>query len=293
VRRERAAGRKVDVPFVRRLRDGFIEHDLLTFASAISFQILSSIVPFVLFGFGLLGFLSLEDVWRDELAPDVKANVSDASFRIIDDIAQTALTEKQVFWVTAGFLLALWQISGAVRAVMGALNRQYRCPARRSWRRRMGVSTALGFGIGACFLLAFAVVTVTPLLYGDLGAAGNAALFFARWGVAGALLLVAVALLVHFAPERDQPIGWVSAGSAAIILAWLVMSAAFGFYLRNIADYDSVFSNLASVVVLIGYLYASSLIFLGGIQVDALVREHLPDGDARSTPGPGEAKVAA
>jgi membrane protein len=281
------------VRFVRRIRDAFIEHELLTFASAISFQILSAIVPFVLFCFGLLGFLSLEGVWRDELGPDVKATVSNASFTVIDDVVQTALTEKQVFWVTAGFLLALWEISGAVRAVMGALNRQYRCTPRRSWKRRMAVSTALGLAIGACFLAAFAVVMVTPLLYGDLGIAGNAALFVARWAAAGLLLLLAVALLVHFAPERDQPIRWVSAGSTLVIVAWLVMSAAFGFYLREIADYDSVFSNLATVVVLIGYLYASALCFLGGVQVDALVRERLAEDDDASAAAAGERRVAA
>jgi membrane protein len=280
------------VPFVRRIRDAFIEHDLLTFASAISFQILSSIVPFALFGFGLLGFLNLEDVWRDELGPDVQAGVSRATFTLIYDVVQTALTEKQVFWVTAGFLVALWEISGAVRAVMGALNRQYRCTPRRSWKRRMVVSTLLGLAIGACFLLATAVVTVAPLLYGDLGAAGNAATFAARWGIAGVLLLCAVAILVHFGPEFDQPIAWVSIGSALIILAWLVMSAAFGFYLRDVADYGSVFSNLATVVVLIGYLYASAVTFLGGVQVDALIREELAD-DASSTPRAGERRVAA
>jgi uncharacterized BrkB/YihY/UPF0761 family membrane protein len=103
---------------VRRLLDSYAEHDLLTYASAISFQVFSAIVPFLLFGVGLLGFLSLEDVWRDELAPDLRPNVSEAAFAVIDDVVETALESQQLFWVSAGFLLALWQISGAVRAVM-------------------------------------------------------------------------------------------------------------------------------------------------------------------------------
>jgi len=53
---------------------------------------------------------------------------------------------------------------------------------------------------------------------------------------------------------------------------WLLMSLGFGFYLRDVADYNSIFGGLASVVVLIAYLYASALVFLGGVQVDALVR---------------------
>jgi membrane protein len=137
----------------------------------------------------------------------------------------------------------------------------------------MGVSLVLGLGVGACFLLAIAVLTLVPLLHGDLGAAGNAAAAAARWALTGGLLLAAVALLIHFAPEQHQPIGWVSFGSGMIMVAWLAMSAGFGFYLREIASYGSVFSNLATIVVLIGYVYASVVIFLGGVQVDALVRE--------------------
>jgi hypothetical protein len=37
------------------LLDGFRRHDLLTYASAISFQILSAIIPFLLFVLGVAG----------------------------------------------------------------------------------------------------------------------------------------------------------------------------------------------------------------------------------------------
>src|SRR5687767_679658 len=53
----------------RAVVDAFVANDLLTFASAISFQMLSSLVPLLLFAFGMLGFLQLEHVWRDQLAP--------------------------------------------------------------------------------------------------------------------------------------------------------------------------------------------------------------------------------
>jgi membrane protein len=257
---------------LRRYVDAFVENDLLTYASAISFQILSSLVPFLLFGFGLLGFLHLEGIWSQDLAPDVKSAVSPAAFGFIDDTTRKALTEKQAFWVTAGFLIALWEVSGAVRAVMGALNRTYGIETRRSWRRRMGVSTLLALAVGACWLAAIAVVVLGPLVHGDVDGPLAALLFLIRWAVAAALLLLAVALLLHYSPERWQPLHWVTFGSVLIMAGWLVMSLGFGIYLREIADYNSIFGGLATVVVLIAYLYASAVVFLGGVQVDALVR---------------------
>src|SRR3954465_4187868 len=139
---------------VREFVDAYVEHDLLTYASAISFQVLSSLVPFLLFAFGLLGFLHLDDVWRTQLAPQVKAAVSPPAFSVMDDAVEKALAAKQVFWVTAGFVIALWELSGAVRAGMGPLNTLYRDDTKRSWGRRMFVSLALALTVGACVLVA-------------------------------------------------------------------------------------------------------------------------------------------
>jgi membrane protein len=260
---------------LRSVVAAYVEHDLLTYASAISFQILSAFVPFLLFATALLGFLSLDQVWTRDLAPDIEPNVSTAAFTLIDDTVRTVLSSRQVFWVTAGLLLAIWQISGAVRAVMDALNTLYRIEPRRSGTRRMALSLALAAAVGACLLGAIAVAGLGPLLYGSYGALADVALFLARWALAGALLLLALGMLVRYGPDRDQPLRWVSFGSLVVMLAWVVMSTGFGVYLRAIASYGSVFSNLATVVVLMAYIYLSSLVFLGGLQFDALVREEV------------------
>jgi len=97
-------------------------------------------------------------------------------------------------------------------------------------------------------------------------------LFIARWGVAAMLLGLAVGLLVHQGPDRAQPLGWVSVGAVTIVGAWVLMSLAFGLYLSSAASYGSIYGALATVVVLMGYLYASTIVSLAGIQVDALLR---------------------
>ena len=152
-----------------------------------------------------------------------------------------------MFWVTVGFLIALWEVSGAVRAVMGALNRTYGIDTRRSVAAADDcVSTALALAVGACWLAAIAVVVLGPLIYGDVEGLLGALLFLARWAVAGALLLLAVAVLLHYAPELPPPLHWVTFGSVLIMAGWLGMSLGFGVYLREIADYNSIFGGLAT-----------------------------------------------
>jgi len=257
---------------VRELVDAFEENDLLTFASATSFQIVTALVPTLMFAFGLLGFLSLDGVWRNELGPDIKPNVSHQAFAVIDDAVTKALTQQQLFWLTIGFAIALWQLSGAVRAVMGALNRVHRVEPQRSWKQRMLVSFALAVALGACWLLAIAAVLLGPLVYDGVPPLVGALLFVVRWSIAGVLLLLGVALVLRFAPEPEQPAKWVTRGTLLIVSGWVVMSIGFGVYLRDIASYGSIFGSLATVVVLGAYLYLSAIVFLGGVQVDALAR---------------------
>lgn len=57
-----------------------------------------------------------------------------------------------------------------------------------------------------------------------------------------------------------------------MIALWLTMSVVFYLYLTTIASYDSVFGSLASVIVGMAYLYVSTIVFLFGAQLDAIIR---------------------
>src|ERR1700744_4132099 len=79
----------------RSLLDGFKQHGLLTYASAISFQILTAIIPFLLFVLAVAGLLHLNDVWRDHLEPQIRANVSSAVFAVIDDAVNNVFANQR------------------------------------------------------------------------------------------------------------------------------------------------------------------------------------------------------
>ena len=263
---------------LRELLDAFEDHRLLTFASATSFQILTAIVPFLLFAFALLGFLDLGRLWRADVAPELAPTVSPAAFSVIDTTVTRVLGEKQVFWMTLGLALAIWQVSGAVRAVMDGFDLIYRSddPRRRSFWARIGRSLVLALAIGGCLLLAIAVVVLGPLLVGSPDGALGALVFLVRWLLAAALLLLAVGLLFRFAPEQRPPARWAGRGSLLVVGGWVAASLLFGFYVRNLASVESVFGALASVVIGLAYLYLSTTVFFAGAELEA--RSHEREG---------------
>jgi membrane protein len=259
---------------VRLLLDGFKQHDLLTYASAISFQILTAIIPFLLFVLAVAGLLHLDAVWREHLEPQIRSNVSGQVFAVIDNGVAGIFASRRALWATVGGALALWQVSGAVRAVMGALARIYGAPAERPFVRRYLVSFALSIEVGACFTAAALCVLLAPFVSVGHGFPWTAFGFLLRWTLVVALLTLAVGLLVRHAPSAPQTVPWVTLGATIVIVCWIAVSLLFYVYLSRLASYQSVFGSLAAVVVAMAYLYTSTTVFLFGTQLDAIIRVH-------------------
>ena len=87
------------------------------------------------------------------------------------------------------------------------------------------------------------------------------------------MLGLGVGLVVRYGPASHQPVPWVSLGTGLVLVSWVLTSIAFGLYVKYVASYTSVFGHLASVFVLLLYLWLSANSFLVGIQVDDCVRK--------------------
>jgi membrane protein len=264
----------------RRLVDEFAEHDLLTFSSAIAFQVLFALVPLALAALALLGFLGLEDVWRDDLAPEVRERIrADDAFSLLDRTVLHVIGEGRGVWLTFGLGFALWALSGAIRAASGPLNTIYGKVEDRPWWRRMLVSTGLAMAIGPCLLVAVIAFALGDELVGgdDLGVASGPVALALRWGIGSLLVLLATWLTLRFTPAGMHHVRWISAGSLLVVVGWGIVSLAYGWYVRSVAPYETVFGALASVIVLMTYLHLLAIAFLAGVQLDALLRERAND----------------
>ncbi|MEA2457356.1 MAG: rane protein, partial [Thermoleophilaceae bacterium] len=259
----------------RDILRGFKENDLLTYASAISFQVFFALVPLTLVGLGLLGAFGLTDVWSNDVAPNLRDNVSPAAFQVIDDTVTKILGARHLFWVTLGALIAVWEVSGAMRATMQVLNRVYGVEERRSFWRKLWESIALSTVVALLMLLAVASTKAGPAVLKAVLGSGwvvSALSFLASWATAVVLLFVVVTLVVRFAPDTRRPVRWVSFGGVLVIVGWVAMSLLYGLYITSLADYASVFGSLAVVMVTMSYIYMSAIVFLTGVQVDSLIR---------------------
>ena len=260
---------------VEMLVRSYTENDVLTYASAISFRVFFALIPLGLFALGVLGFLHLDEVWRQDIAPEIRPSVSHAAFTVIEGTVNEVLGQRQLFWITFGAAIAIWQISGAMRAIMRVFNAIYGVEDERSFWRRILVSCTLATVVGVLILVAVVVARFgRAAVQAALGGSPLVAViaFALRWGVTIALLLLVVAILGRFAPATRRPIGWGSFGALLVVVGWVAMSLIFAWYVSSVADYGSIYGSLATVIVTMEYIYLSVIVFLTGIQIDGLAR---------------------
>src|SRR5215210_226002 len=252
---------------------GFRRNGLANFAGAMAFREMLALIPFLLFLLSLLGFFDLQEVWKDDVAPEVEKNASEAAFKLVDDTVRQVLSQKQVWWLTVGLVLTVWELSAITRVTITALDRIYGYHRRRGLLEVLPRSLWLGVGMGVCVVAAIAAVRFGPLLTGEVHGVLAVLSFLVRWLLAAAALSVGVALIVRYGSATRQPVPWVSLGTGLVLVSWILTSIAFGLYATYVATYTSVFGHLASVFVLLLYLWLSANAFLVGIQVDACMRK--------------------
>jgi membrane protein len=262
--------------FVKLWVDLFAKHELLDHASSIAFAVLKALVPLTLLGLALLGGLGQEKVWKNTLAPAIKPELQPPTFHAIDAAVERIFSTSSAGLIAFAAVLAAWYISGAVRGVMSGINAIYECEETRSWKVRYAISIGLGLAIAVCVISAALAVLAGPSLarHGAFGVVVDVG----RWVVAIGLLLTAVGLLVRFAPVEPRSNAWVTGGSLVVILAWVAASMIFRLFVTDVADFKTAAGSLTVFLVLTGYIYTSSIIFLVGVELDELLREDATEG---------------
>jgi len=253
----------------------FAKHNLLTWASAIAFQVLVALVPLAVLVLGVLGALGERRVWVKQVSTGIHKRLPPPTWHAVNYAAERILTHATAGLLAFGAVLTIWEISGSVRAIMGALNRMYDTDEKRSRRERFGVSFGLAIAIGTCLVGSILVLTLAKHLGGSL----HVLISIGRWILAVVLLGIAVELLVRFAPVEARPKKWVTLGSAFTVVAWVIASLIFRVYVTSVANFRSTIGTFVAVLVLIVYLYVTSIILLVGVQADELIRKDATSGE--------------
>jgi len=128
----------------------------------------------------------------------------------------------------------------------------------------------LGLVIGGAVVIALVAVLPAAVQLIAVGTATKWLLMVVQWPMLIVLVMLGLAALYRYAPDRDKPQWrWVSPGAITATILWIVASIGFTVYVANFDSYDKTYGSLGGVVILLTWLYLSALMVLLGAVVNA------------------------
>jgi membrane protein len=258
--------------FLQPWAEAFRKHRLLTYAWAIAMRAFIGLAGLTFLTLALLSATGRREVWQQHVAPTIEPKLTQPTYVAINAAVEKIFASNSAGLIAFAALYAVWQVSGAVRAVMDALNAIIGRDERRSMLYRIGLSVALAVVVIVLMACALFVVAVSSTLLGASGGVWHWLVAVLRWPAGAVFLGLAVGIVARFAPVEHRGARWASVGATVIVVAWLVESALYALYLKDFADYKTASGNLLLLLVVTTYLYVSSIVFLVGAQLDEFLR---------------------
>lgn len=255
---------------VRRIR----EDNILLLAAGVAFYGFLAIFPLLISAALVYGLVAEpEDVDR-HLDTVAEALPDDAEELVTDQLREIAATSQRAVGVGLGasLIVGLWTISTGMKGLVVATNLAYERRETRSFLRLRIVASILALGAVAFVLVAALLVAAVPAVAdaASIGTAGRVVAELIRWPLLVGLVMIGLAIIYRFGPDRDvAAFHLLSMGAVIGGLIWLVADLGFSLYVDNFSRYDNTYGSLAGVVVLMLWMYVSAFIVLMGAEINA------------------------
>jgi membrane protein len=263
--------------FLRQLIRRYFSDQIPQEAAELSYFLLFSIFPLLMVVSALLSFVNIS---QESLQPVLHFLPTTLSVLITQYLSYLAAT-KAVSPLLIGIPLTLYFLSRAIRSLMRTVNRIYRVEVQRNFIQEFFLSVVLTaaflVSMAGSLLLVMAGRTALRLI-------GNWMPFLQelldRIHDAGYPLVIALIFLFLLMLNRIVPnvsLTWRNAlpGSVFSLLAWLLISFAFSFYVDNMARYTVIYGSLGAIIVLMLWLYLTGIVLLSGPLVNHILMQGL------------------
>ena len=265
-------GERKWVRLIKQLYIRLQDDNVSALSAQLAFFLLLALFPFVLF---LLNLLSFTTITSADFVENIAGFLPTEVEKLFRDIVSEILGAKSPGLLSIGAIVTLWSASRGISAISFGLNMAYDKRESRSFFKVAAITILFTLGIAVMVLAALLFLIFGEVLARDIFSCFDGAEAFThlwrilRYIVPLAIMLLVFSLLYKFVPNCRLRFKHVLPGALLATLGWAAVSFIFSIYVNNFANYTRIYGSIGGVIILLVWLYISSLVVLLGGELNA------------------------
>jgi len=266
--------------FFRGLFKGAISYR----AAAIAFNFFLSLIPFILFLFSLIPFMTshhYQAYLLDLLSDVIPSNI----FQMVKGPLSEVISRPHQGLLSIVFLTAVYFATNGVDAIIEGFNQSYYRPETRSWWKQKLVAFFLMLILAVLTFVSFTLLGFGEYLIRVLiryhmiaSQLSILPLQLLRWFIILFATIFSVSILFYFGQLKTlKSIKYMffSAGSISTTVLLLAGISMLKLYFENFSRYNLLYGSIGSLIILMVWVYYNSMMILVGFELDYSIKVSL------------------
>ena len=260
----------------------YYEHNVGNSAAALTYYLIFSFFPFLIFSSNLLGMLNLPPLPVDELQRFIPQDVLDIFNNYLVHVTANQSPQLLLF----GLVFSVYFPMRAVHSLMDYISLAYDEPSEVHPVKRTILDLVFTIGLIAVIIIAVIIVIIGPSLliwianFLPISLTHINLWGFLRFIILGGMMLFNLGTLYFFAPAIKITIKSVIPGAIGALLFWMAYSIGFSFYVENMGNYSALYGSIGAIIVLLIWLYFTSVTLILGAEFNASIRKYWKNDNA-------------
>ncbi len=253
------------------VNDDGIEH-----AGYMSFMILLSFFPFLVFFLAVAGILGASQIGSDfikMLLDNLPENSMDAIKPRINELAKTPPQSL----LTLAIIGTIWTSSSFLEGLRTILNRVYKISAPPPYLFRRLLSIIQFLCLSAAIFLVMLFLLMIPIALDKVPSVKNifvlynSKLDFARYFLTFVFLFTITSLIYYFIPNTKLRFREVLPGTVVTVVLWVFTGYIFSNYISYYTQFSLVYGSLGGIMSTLLFFYLLSTVLIYGAEVNYLI----------------------
>lgn len=258
--------------FIETMVCRYEDDDVSAMGAQLTYYLLLSFFPFLIF---VITFIGYANITAEDMLETLNRLLPDVSNQTIHDVVLSLEKTRNGSLLSIGIIATVWTASRGVDAIMKALNKAYEVEEKRAYWKVKAISIIFTLVLFVVIIFSFVMLVFGEILGQKIFAVLDVPYYFETvWSIVKFIIPLVTMTLVYialyiFIPNQKLKFTEALPGALFTTFGWIATSMLFSFYVNNYGNYTKTYGSIGGIIVLLTWLYISSIIIILGGEINA------------------------